>query len=272
MEAREQRNYKRVRTLINLANKVLVIVLRDRFPSSSCYARILKDNKKKLERIGRHDQLMKILYPLNDDYRGDFSELDITNVCTLLRNIGNLASAAEWKKTPVDTDRSITANVIRIKSIRDEIFHHSYDRYNAMRNEEFDACWKELRQCIVELGGNGYIKEIDEILHSDLEMGTIVRQFHIIKINFRSLHCFCICFQRYKSKSKFYYSAILVIPFVLLNPARPTISVFRFYIPFQIGYSQDIKVNTLSNNGKNVSYKYSFNLTLRKTSLESINH
>lgn len=239
MEARKQRNCKRLMTLIHLANKVLVIVLRNRFPSQSCYARILKDNKRKLERIVRHDQLM-ILYPQNGDYKGDFSELDITNVCTLLRNIGHLASAAEWNTTPEDTDRSITANVIRIKSIRDEIFHHSYTKCDALSNEEFEACWKELRQCIVELGGNGYMKEIDEILHSDLEMGKIVRQFLIIKINFRSLHCFCICFQRYMSKSKFYSCAILVILFVLLDPARSTIFVLRFYISFQIGYSLDI--------------------------------
>lgn len=174
MEAREQRNYKRLMTLINLANKVLVKVLRDRFPSSSCYARILKDNKKKLERIVRHDQLMKILYPHNDDYRGDFSELDITNVCTLLRCIGQLARPDEWKKPLEDSDRSIKANVMRIKSIRDEIFHLSYNKYNAVTNEEFDTYWKELGQCILELDNKDNIKEeINEIFDSEPDMGTI---------------------------------------------------------------------------------------------------
>lgn len=163
MEAKEESNYIRLWKLIKLANKVLADVLRGRLLPSS-----LTSNKSTLcESFKLDSHLIQILYPKDGEYRGDFSELDITHLCTLLRHIGQIANSDDWKKDPKDADRSMIANINRIRIIRNKYSHTSN---NAIKDSEFDQIWTTLSQCVLELGKTtDYKKEIEYLLHCPID-------------------------------------------------------------------------------------------------------
>lgn len=163
MEATEERNYIRLWRLIKLANQVLADVLRGRLHPSS-----LKSNESLLRGNSKFDShLIQILYPQVGEYRGDFSELDITHLCTLLRCIGQIANSDDWKKYPDEADRSMIANINRIRNIRNKYSHTSN---NAIKDSEFDKMWTTLSQCVPELANTtDYKKEIEYLFNCPID-------------------------------------------------------------------------------------------------------
>ena len=107
----------------------------------------------------------KLLYPPSGN-PPDSKTFDFELLFTLIRNICHFKPPVTgWNVMPVDTDRSIQANILRIKLYRDEF----YIRTSSTRidNATFESLWQEISQALVEL--NIPQKDLYELKTSPLE-------------------------------------------------------------------------------------------------------
>ncbi|XP_028407205.1 uncharacterized protein LOC114529589 isoform X2 [Dendronephthya gigantea] len=79
----------------------------------------------------------------------DSKTFDVTLLTVLLRNICGFPSTG-WDVMPPDTDRSMQANIARIKCYRNEVYAHVTS--TRVDNSTFESLWKKISQTLVELG------------------------------------------------------------------------------------------------------------------------
>ena len=90
-----------------------------------------------------------LLYPATGPPNSN--DFDITLLTILLRNICGLSSPVTgWKVMPPTTDTSISADILRIKIFRNQVYGHTagaqYD------DATFEKLWQEISQPLVKLG------------------------------------------------------------------------------------------------------------------------
>ncbi|XP_062591874.1 uncharacterized protein LOC134253366, partial [Saccostrea cucullata] len=69
-----------------------------------------------------------IFPPSSKIYKGDYSDMDISLLYALLRNVTNLpAHNKGWGNDPDPTDRSVSANMERIRFIRNKHYGHAVE-------------------------------------------------------------------------------------------------------------------------------------------------
>ncbi|VDI36127.1 Hypothetical predicted protein [Mytilus galloprovincialis] len=120
--------------------------------------------KKRLLPLLNSYQIQK-LYPEDSKYTGDLSDMDISLLYIILRNIGTICPHQNgWGKEPEDDDRSISANIDRIRIAKNAIVSHSSNY--SIEYIEFRNIWTAMRQCCVDLGGERYKERIDVLLTS----------------------------------------------------------------------------------------------------------
>jgi WD40 repeat protein len=78
----------------------------------------------------------------------DSKTFDVTLLTVLFRNICGLPSTG-WSAMPLDTDRSMQANIVRIKLLRNEIYAHVAS--TQVDNATFESLWQKISQALVEL-------------------------------------------------------------------------------------------------------------------------
>ena len=78
----------------------------------------------------------------------DSKTFDVTLLTVLLRNICGLPSTG-WAAMPADTDRSMQANILRLKFLRNEIYAHVTS--TQVDNGTFKSLWQKISQALVEL-------------------------------------------------------------------------------------------------------------------------
>ena len=81
---------------------------------------------------------------------------DLALLMVLLRNICGLSppvSTGSWDKLPPDSDNSIEANIVRIKTYRNEVCGHSTKA--SVDNAIFNALWQRISIAILAIG-SGY--------------------------------------------------------------------------------------------------------------------
>ena len=100
----------------------------------------------------------RLLYPAAGPPNSN--DFDITLLTILLRNICGLSSpAAGWNTMPPTTDTSISADILRIKIFRNEVYGHTASaQYD---DAKFEKLWQEISQPLVKLGIPQ--QEIDEL-------------------------------------------------------------------------------------------------------------
>ena len=100
----------------------------------------------------------RLLYPAAGPPNSN--DFDITLLTILLRNICGLSSpAAGWNTMPPTTDTSISADILRIKIFRNEVYGHTVSaQYD---DAKFEKLWQEISQPLVKLGIPQ--QEIDEL-------------------------------------------------------------------------------------------------------------
>lgn len=82
-------------------------------------------------------------------YKADYSEFDITLLYTLLRNISQIQPHANtWGNDPDQGDRSVSANIERIRLRRNELCHNSDFKIS---NTDFNNKWQEIFDTVKEL-------------------------------------------------------------------------------------------------------------------------
>lgn len=81
---------------------------------------------------------------------GNYSHFDITLLYFLLRNISGIPQHTNgWGNRPNPTDKSVSANVERIRMFRNEYYGHSTQC--CILDSEFEQIWKEVFQIVQEL-------------------------------------------------------------------------------------------------------------------------
>ena len=149
-------NYSRVcQLLIDKGGDALRRVLQTRInlsPPPSTLDSLLNAHKKSLQKL-RYSVISvaqwKLLYPASGP--ADANSFDITLLTILLRNICGLPSpAAGWNIMPPATDTSVSAEILRIKMFRNEVYGHiSSAQFN---DAKFETLWQEISNPLIKLG------------------------------------------------------------------------------------------------------------------------
>ncbi|XP_062582697.1 uncharacterized protein LOC134244451 [Saccostrea cucullata] len=115
-----------------------------------------------------HDPLLKsLLYPKNRSNFVGYSQFDLTLLYTLLRNICGIKEHRNgWGKTPDSGDNSLSANIDRIREIRNKCLGHMPEM--SLSDSDFAKTWTEIRLIVSELEkhlGNStkYVYAVDDL-------------------------------------------------------------------------------------------------------------
>ncbi|XP_055999993.1 uncharacterized protein LOC125656883 isoform X2 [Ostrea edulis] len=150
-------------------------VLRRRIPHS-IFSQVIsqEENKNALLRLTTVQR--DLIVPTHGSYSGTYDDMDIPLIYTLLRNVCSIQPHSKgWGKDPDSTDRSLSANIERIRIARNKCAHYPSD---SLSNSEFNSLWSEVRSAVVDLdsflnNGNQYEKEVDlqkqKSIHPELD-------------------------------------------------------------------------------------------------------
>lgn len=117
-------------------------------------------------------QSYKLILPKSGSYKGNYDDMDIALLYTLLRNIcGIKEHRAGWGEKPQASDRSVSANIERIRLARNQCGHSTG---GLLSNADFNQIWSSVRASVVDLdlelgNGNKYEKEVDFIRHDTMD-------------------------------------------------------------------------------------------------------
>ncbi|CAG2233584.1 unnamed protein product [Mytilus edulis] len=156
---------KVVQLITNIAKDVLVDVLKCRLPCANFGYAFNGMKNRILPQLNNHGR--QLLYPDGSSYSGDLSDLDISLIYTILRNMNTITPQLNgWGNMPKDTDRSLSANIDRIRIFKNNYVSHCSNL--SLDEQDFLQTWKEISKCIIELGGDDYIRKIDSILTTEI--------------------------------------------------------------------------------------------------------
>ncbi|XP_028416315.1 uncharacterized protein LOC114540239 [Dendronephthya gigantea] len=154
-------NYSRVcQLLVDKGGDALRLALHSVHPPSSL-ASALNANRATLQRI-RYNIIKApqwdLLFPISG--APDSNNFDITLLTVLLRNICGLSPPATgWNVMPPVSDTSISANILRVKMFRNEVYGHIPTA--SLDDTTFEKLWREISVPLVNLGIPQ--KDIDEL-------------------------------------------------------------------------------------------------------------
>ncbi|XP_028403355.1 uncharacterized protein LOC114526062 [Dendronephthya gigantea] len=145
-------NYSRVcHLLVDKGGDVLRNALHAVHPPSTL-ASVLNANKKTLQKI-RYSVIKASQWDLLFPRSGtpDSNNFDITLLTVLLRNICGLsAPATGWNVMPPVSDTSISANILRVKMFRNEVYGHIPTA--GLDDVTFETLWQEISVPLAKLG------------------------------------------------------------------------------------------------------------------------
>ena len=102
-----------------------------------------------------------LILPNSGMYIGNYEDMDITLLYILLRNVcGIQAHNNGWGNIPDSSDRSVSANIERLRLARNRCGHSTV----GMSKIDFNLVWSEIRAAVVDLDkvlGINYEKEVD---------------------------------------------------------------------------------------------------------------
>lgn len=100
------------------------------------------------------------------------ANFDVTLLIILLRNICKLTPPVTgWDQQPNETDKSLEADIVRIKYFRNIVYAHAQQA--SVNDATFFHHWENIREVLVRLGGPQYEDAIDnlktECMEHDIE-------------------------------------------------------------------------------------------------------
>lgn len=146
--------YKSTEETINYARLAVIIlgpctdVLRNVLIKEKPPADLINEinkyiTEKKKPKINQSNQ--KLIY----GHCGNYSEFDIPLLYFLFRNISSIPSHAnKWGNNPEQSDRSVSANIERIRLIRNNYFHVNHP---SISKSDFVQEWRNIFQIVQEL-------------------------------------------------------------------------------------------------------------------------
>lgn len=101
---------------------------------------------------------------------GNYKDFDITLLYTLLRNICSFTPHTnQWGNEPNPGDKSVSANIERIRLLRNE---HGHNSKISLSDVDFNTKWKRIFETVEEL---------------EKSLGTYIYQKEVVKIKFCSM-------------------------------------------------------------------------------------
>ena len=159
-DLQEKANFTRLsRLLVDKGTQALRNTFDGIHPPASLPA-VLNANKTSLLRLKPrviNNSQWNLLYPPSGD-PPDVKTFDVTLLTVLFRNICGFPKTG-WSVAPVDTDRSTQANIVRIKSYRNEVYAHVTS--TQVDNATFESLWQKISQALIEL--NIPQNEVDDL-------------------------------------------------------------------------------------------------------------
>lgn len=120
-------------------------------PTLRSYGDIFEHSKFIL-RLNLNYRSRMILFPKQGKYNGDLSEFDIPTLYSILRFACNIEPhRLGWGKNPDDDDRSLSANIERIRIMRNDLVHNSSGKIDKI---SYPSILKNLKKALSELGAN----------------------------------------------------------------------------------------------------------------------
>ena len=159
---KNEANYFRVcRLLIGKGSDALRVVLHS-VHAPSTLPGVLNAKKAVLEKIRGSvitNKQWDLLFPASGA-APDSNNFDITLLTILLRNICGLSPPTKgWNEMPLADDISKSADIVRIKSFRNEVYGHTASAQ--LDDTKFESLWQQISQPLIRRGVPQ--KDIDEI-------------------------------------------------------------------------------------------------------------
>ena len=161
LSAKEKANFFRVcQLLVDKGGDALRAALRAIHPPSTLAA-VLNAQKSALQKMKYKvitDKQWNLLFPTSGT--PDSKQFDITLLTILLRSICALSPPAKgWNATPPAGDTSKSADIVRIKIFRNDVYAHIAS--TQLEDTKFITFWQEISKPLIRLGIPQ--KDIDEI-------------------------------------------------------------------------------------------------------------
>ena len=136
--------------------------------------------RKEMSRLPRMTEPQrKLILPNSGTYSGNYDDMDISLLYILLRNVCGIQPHNKgWGNIPDSADRSVAANIERLRLARNICGHST----GGMSNAEFNQVWSEIRAVVVDLDkymgiGNKYQDAVDYVRNDTMDP---VRDKHFI--------------------------------------------------------------------------------------------
>ncbi|XP_062592668.1 uncharacterized protein LOC134254139 [Saccostrea cucullata] len=142
------------RLILGPCTDVLREILKKEIPPYDLSKKVKEwtdDFKKNKKRNPLNPSQNDIIFPsLTNQYWGDYSDLDISIVYIILRNVSKIPPHSKgWGENPDPANRSVAANIERIRLLRNKYEGHSADIF--LSDSEFSQEWRNIRDIVVEL-------------------------------------------------------------------------------------------------------------------------
>ena len=157
-----------IRLLIDPCTDQLRDLLRSFVPPVS-FPAVIQRERWRLPRLTEPQR--ELILSNSGEYSGNYNDIDISLLYILLRNVcGIQAHNKGWGNTPDSADRSVSANIERLRLARNRCGHST----GGMSNAEFNQVWSEIRAAVVDLDkalgiGNKYQEAVDFVRNDTMD-------------------------------------------------------------------------------------------------------
>lgn len=111
------------------------------------------ENKKKVLNCILNKVQRDLLYPSLGSFLGTYNDFDLSLLYVLLRNVADISPHKKgWGKQPDPSDCSVSANIDRVREIRNVYCGHAASV--SLSDPEFHKIWQDLTIIIGELEGS----------------------------------------------------------------------------------------------------------------------
>ncbi|KAK3100410.1 hypothetical protein FSP39_019407 [Pinctada imbricata] len=144
-------------------------LLRHHVPPES-FPRVIQEKRKNLPRLTAPQR--ELIFPSTGHYTGDYSDMDVSLLYLLLRNICNIQPHRNgWGHSPDNTDFSLSACIDRIREIRNKVGHSSS---SGLSQIEFIDHWSDIKRSVKSIdkcihNGNKYKNDVDSLLGASMD-------------------------------------------------------------------------------------------------------
>ncbi|XP_062573887.1 serine/threonine-protein phosphatase 6 regulatory ankyrin repeat subunit B-like [Saccostrea cucullata] len=181
----ETKNLARIsRLILGPCADVMRDVLQKEVPIADLSRRVKSWLRSDTRNTLNKSQTDLIFPPSSNTYSGDYSDLDIYLLYTLLRNVTNLPAHSQgWGNDPEPTDRSVSANIERIRLVRNRYYGHVVNK--GISDANFQVEFNNIRIIVEDIDGHlgspKHLMSVDSI--KTQTMDPVQEKKWIVKLN-----------------------------------------------------------------------------------------